>query len=58
MEALADAGVRQGLSRDLSQNLATHTILGAARMVLETKKHPASLKVSRRIYFHYHRDLI
>ncbi|OTF70735.1 pyrroline-5-carboxylate reductase 1, mitochondrial-like protein [Euroglyphus maynei] len=44
MEALADAGVLQGLSRELSYNLAAHTMIGAAKMVLETKKHPAGLK--------------
>ncbi|KAH7636654.1 hypothetical protein DERF_001866 [Dermatophagoides farinae] len=44
LEAMADAGVLQGLSRELSYNLAAHTLIGAAKMVLETKKHPAGLK--------------
>lgn len=45
MEALADSGVLQGLPRDVSYNLVAHTLIGAAKMVLETGKHPASLKV-------------
>lgn len=44
IEALADAGVKMGLSRDVSLLLAAQTALGAARMVLETKKHPGELK--------------
>ncbi len=44
IEALADAGVRVGLSRDVAQLLAAQTVLGSARMVLETGKHPAVLK--------------
>ena len=44
IEALADAGVRVGLSRDVAQLLAAQTVLGSARMVLETGKHPAALK--------------
>jgi len=44
IEALADAGVRVGLSRDVAQLLAAQTVLGSARMVLETGAHPAVLK--------------
>lgn len=44
IDALSDAGVKVGLSRDVSQLLAAQTVLGAARMVLETKKHPGELK--------------
>ena len=44
IEALADAGVRQGLSREMAYALSAQTLLGAARMVLETGKNPAALK--------------
>lgn len=44
MEALADAGVRVGLPRDLALTLVAQTMLGSARMVLETSRHPASLR--------------
>lgn len=44
MEALADAGVMVGLRRDLALQLVAQTMLGSARMVLETKRHPASLR--------------
>lgn len=44
IDALADAGVRVGLSRQASILLAAQTLLGAAKMVLETNEHPAKLR--------------
>lgn len=44
IEALADAGVQQGLPRDVSLALAVQTIEGGAQMVRGTGKHPASLR--------------
>lgn len=43
-EAMADAGVKMGLNRAQASTLANQTILGAARMLLETGMHPAALK--------------
>ena len=44
IESLAEAGVKVGIPREASTLLAAQTVLGAARMVLEQKKHPALLK--------------
>ena len=44
VEGLSDAGVKVGLSRDTANALSVQTILGAAKMMKETGKHPAHLK--------------
>ncbi len=44
IEALADAGVKAGLQRDVAVTLAAQTLLGSAKMVLDSKEHPAKLK--------------
>jgi pyrroline-5-carboxylate reductase len=44
LEALGDAGVRQGLPREAAQALATQTVFGAAKLALETRTHPGVLK--------------
>jgi pyrroline-5-carboxylate reductase len=44
MEAMADAGVRVGLPRELALTLVTQTALGAARMVQTGDRHPAALR--------------
>jgi pyrroline-5-carboxylate reductase len=44
IEALAEAGVKVGLPREIATQLAAQTTFGAAKMVLETGYHPALLK--------------
>jgi len=44
LEALADAGVKVGLSRRNAQRLAAQTVMGSAKMLLETDEHPGKLK--------------
>lgn len=43
-EAMADGGVLCGLPRDAAYTLTAQTILGSAKMLLETGKHPGELK--------------
>lgn len=40
LDALAEAGVVNGLPRDLAGDLAVQTVLGSARMIAETGEHP------------------
>jgi len=44
IESLADGGVRMGLDRATAMTLATQTVLGAAKLLLETGLHPGALK--------------
>jgi pyrroline-5-carboxylate reductase len=44
IEALSDGGVAAGLPRDIATRLAAQTLLGSAKMVLETGLHPGALK--------------
>ncbi len=44
IEALADGGVRAGLTREVALQLAAQTVAGAGHMVLETGMHPATLR--------------
>jgi pyrroline-5-carboxylate reductase len=44
LEALSDAGVKVGLSRRNAQRLAAQTVMGSAKMLLETDEHVGRLK--------------
>ena len=44
IEALADSVVKYGIPRDMAYEMAAQTVLGAAKMVLETGENPAVLK--------------
>ena len=44
IEALTDAGVKQGIPRPTASRLSAQTVYGAAKLVIETQKHPAILR--------------
>lgn len=44
IEAMADAGVKEGLPRAMGYEMAAQTLLGSALMVLQTGRHPGALK--------------
>lgn len=44
VDAMADAGVKMGLSREDALFLSSQTVLGAAKLLIETKEHPGKLK--------------
>jgi len=44
IEALTDGGVKQGIPRPIAHRLAAQTVFGAARLVIDTQKHPAILR--------------
>jgi len=44
IEALSDAGVKMGLSRSVAMKLAAQTVMGAAKLQIDTDMHPGRLK--------------
>ncbi len=44
LEAMADAAVRDGINRKAAYRLAAQSVMGAAKLILETGKHPGELK--------------
>ncbi len=44
IEALTDGGVKQGIPRPIAHRLAAQTVYGAAKLTIETGKHPAILR--------------
>jgi pyrroline-5-carboxylate reductase len=44
LESLAEGGVKMGLPREIAMKLAGQTVMGSAKMMLETGDHPALLK--------------
>lgn len=44
LEAMGDGGVLQGLPRDKAYKMAAQAMIGAAKMLLDTGKHPGELK--------------
>lgn len=55
IEALADGSVKQGVPRQMAIQFAAQTVLGAAKTVIQTGKHPAVLRdeVSTVLLFKY-----